>query len=89
MELTRYEKETVINWNQAEEQASLFTHDAALIRKMDNLCEKSTAVTCEKRGDGWAEYNLPKGYIRVNAPRQLSEETKAALAERMRNLRKN
>ena len=34
MKLTKYEKETIINYNQAESTATIYTHDAALKRRL-------------------------------------------------------
>ena len=35
MKLTRYEKETIINFNEAEATANIYTHNGGLIRKLD------------------------------------------------------
>lgn len=88
MALTLYEQETIINYNREEKTASIFTHDPALIRKCDSLCEKSEAITVLREGEGWKEYTCPKSWIKVKMPRELTEEQRAELAERMKSLRK-
>ena len=39
-ELSRYEQETIINYNQEEQLASCYTHDKTLIRKLNKLMLK-------------------------------------------------
>ena len=81
---SRLEQETIIVYNQEEATASCYTFDPKLIRKLDNLCSKSTIITVEKEGEGWREYNFPKKWVKVNFPRQVSEEMKQRLADRAR-----
>ena len=57
---TKYEQETIFNYNQEEKTASYYTCDAALIRKLDRLIEKGEAITVSREGDGWKEYLFPK-----------------------------
>ena len=65
--------------------ATCFTHDKALIRKLDNLIEKGEEITLVREGEGWREYNLPKKCVKVRFPRKLSDEQREKLAERMRS----
>ena len=81
---TRLEQETIINYNQEEDYASCYTFDRALIRKLDNLCQKSSTIVVKREGEGWKEYTFPKKWVKVHFPRQVSEETKLKLAERAR-----
>ena len=83
-----YEQETIINWNREEKTASIYTHDPSLIRKCDALCQKSEAITVVREGDGWKEYECPKSWVKVRMPRELTDEQRAELAERMKNMRK-
>ncbi len=86
--LTKYEQETIFNYNQEEKTASCFTHDPALIRKLDRLCEKDKAITVTREGDGWREYTFPKSWLKVRPPRKLSDEQRQELANRMKSIRK-
>lgn len=45
MELTKYEMETIYNYNQEEPLASCYTMDRALIRRLDALAEKHKEIT--------------------------------------------
>ena len=86
---TKYEQETIFNYNQEEKTASCYTHDPALIRKLDRICEKDEAITVSREGDGWKEYTFPKSWLKVRPPRQLSDEQRQNLANRMKSMRKD
>lgn len=81
---SRYEQETIINYNQAERTASVYTHDPVLIRKLDLILAKSQEITCEKRGQVWAEYIIPKRWIKVRSPRNISEEKREELSKALK-----
>lgn len=78
------EKETYINFNDAEPNALLCTYNAAWLRKMDDLSRDNPSVQVVKRIDDYGEYSLPKKWVKVNPPRQLSEERKQKLTEQLR-----
>ena len=86
MKLTRYEKETIINFNEAEATANIYTHNGGLIRKLDALADQSPEEA--KRGrsfpDGGREFTVPKRWVKVNASRILTEEQKADIAARFK-----
>lgn len=89
MKLTKYEQETIFNYNQEETSASCFTRDAALIRRLDRLVENGEAITVIRRGDGYAEYTFPKKWLKVRPPRKLSDEQRQNMANRMKSMRKD
>ena len=41
MKLTRYEQETIINFNAQDKMATLYTRDPAVMRKVDSLVMKN------------------------------------------------
>ena len=82
MGLTKYEMETIYNYNQEEPFASCYTMDKALIRRLDALAEKHKEITLLRTGEGMREYTFPKKWIRVKIPRQLSDEKRAELKDR-------
>lgn len=88
MGLTKYEQETVIIYNLEEKEAICTTYDAALIRKLDKLCEKSQAIIKRKEARGYGEYVFPRSWIKVHMPRVLSDEKRKEMAERMSSVRK-
>ena len=84
MAVTKIEQETIINYNQAETEASIYTHDPRMIRKMAQLAQKHKGIALIREGDGWVEYTFPKKWVKVNAPKQYSEEQRQLMAERAR-----
>ena len=86
--LSNYERETIINFNEGEDTASIYTHNRWLLRKLAKLAQERpkecrlgvAKFTHEGRA---AEYYIPKGWIRVYPPRQISDEQRAAIAERL------
>lgn len=87
MNLTKYEQETIINYNNEEKTASVFTYDKSLIRKLDKRLAEMPDMKLIRRGEDFAEYSLPKKWIKVAFPRQYSDEQRAEMAERMKAAR--
>ena len=87
MNLTKYEQETIINYNNEEKTASIFTYDKSLIRKLDKRLDEMSDMKLIRRGEDFAEYSLPKKWIKVAFPRQYSDEQRAEMAERMKAAR--
>lgn len=88
--MTRYEQETIINYNQKETTAQIYTCDISLIRKLDKLCKVFPTITVAKSDNYGKAYILPKKWIKVKPPRQLSDEKRSELAERAkRNFKRN
>jgi hypothetical protein len=85
MNLTRYEQETVINYNAGEEDASVYTRDRVVMRKLDALViEFPEVYRCIKQTDIDKTYLIPKSYVSYRKPRRLSEEQRAQASERMK-----
>ena len=84
IESTKYEMETIYNYNQEEPLASCYTMDKALIRRMDALAEKHKEITIVREGEGAREYTFPKRWIKVRAPKELSDEQRENMAKRAR-----
>lgn len=86
MNLPRLEQETIINFNEAEATANIYTHNGGLIRKLDALADQRPEEA--KRGrsfpDGGREFTVPKRWVKVNASRILTEEQKADIAARFK-----
>lgn len=80
MNLSSIEQETIINYNQGEAEATVFTYDKALIRKLERLREKNPAVELlREEKTGAKEYRFPKRWLKVVPPRELSAEEKERL----------
>lgn len=75
MNLSPYERETIINWNQGDANASVFTYDKSLMRKIEKIRSNNKAVTLLREGNGFREYSLPKTMLTIKEQRKYSEET--------------
>ena len=82
------EKETYINFNDAEPDALLCTYNAAWLRKMDDLSRDNPCVQRRKRTEGYGEYVFPKKWVKVSKPREVSEENRRKAKERFEAYRK-
>jgi hypothetical protein len=82
--LTRYEQETIINYNQEEKTCSCYTMDAALIRKLDKLCQVSKEITLATQTEDSKTYNFPKKWLKVRMPKQLTDEQREKMAQNAR-----
>ena len=83
MTLTGQERETIINFNEAEDTAYIFTYNARWIRHIESL-----GIKCKKENSfGGKFYELPKSMIKLpRGKKKLSEATKAKLSARMKKL---
>lgn len=86
MNIPKEERETIITYNEAEPVASVYTMNGALIRKLESLTESrpGEARRVKTYPDGAQEYEVPKKWIRVQPPRVLTDEQKAAMTARFR-----
>lgn len=78
-DLSRYEKETIINFNQEEANCSIYTCDDAWMRKMDELMKKDARIMLETKDKYSKTYLCPKKWVKVLAPRVLTEEKRQKL----------
>lgn len=82
--MTRYEQETIINFNEEEKTASVYTHNAPLRRRLEQLAQErpEDCRLFKSCHDGQAaEYYIPKSWIKIRPPRVASEAQKEALAK--------
>jgi len=87
--LSLLEQETIINFNREEAEATIYTHDPSLKRKLDKLCSTIPDIYIKRsdNGAGGVTYALPKNLISVRTPRakkNLSEEQREVLRERFK-----
>lgn len=81
MKLSNYEKETIVNFNEAEKTASVYTHNAALQEQLSALCGshpeqvRRTADNCH----GGLTFELPKKWLKITPPRELSPAQREVL----------
>lgn len=87
MNITRLEQETIVNFNAAEDTASVYTADPVYMRKLDKLCERepvSYKLVKQDKDGKW--YEMPKRLVRFATTRIMTEEQKEAASERMRKM---
>ena len=84
MDITLYERETIFLYNEAEQNASIDTCSPVLIRRLDQFVAKSTAITVVREDEYGKCYHLPKSWIKVQMPRQISDELRQKLSEKMK-----
>lgn len=83
MKLTKYEKETIINYNEGELEASIYTFNADLKRRLaefsqkyPNLCKLKKSTT-----EGGVTYLMDKSRLSIRLVPPYSEERLAAARE--------
>lgn len=83
MNMARYEQETIINFNEEEKTAGIYTHNKMLRQKLAALArdrpEDCRLVKASRSGRA-VDYTIPKSWIKIVPPRTASEAQKAALA---------
>ena len=89
MKLTRYEQETIINFNAGEQTATFYTRDPVIMRKIDALVtEYPNIFKCIGETDIDKTYSMPKSVVTYRKPRKLSLERKKSISEQMNYINK-
>jgi len=89
--LTKYEMETIVNFNDEETMCSVYTHNKSLQKKLDKFCisHPDTYVLVEEQKNwGSKTYEFPKRLISFRTPKEkkvLSDEEKRIISERLKN----
>ena len=85
MKLTRYEQETIINFNAEDKMATLYTRDPAVMRKVDALViDYPDTFKCIGETDIDKTYEMPKSVVTYRKPRRISEERREQIREQMK-----
>ncbi len=84
MKLSRYEQETVVNYNAGEQTATVYTRDKTVMRKLDTLVvEFPDIYKLTGQDDISKTYSLPKSYVNYRKPRRISKEQREQAREMM------
>ena len=87
MSLTKYEQETIINFNEGDKTAGVYTHNRALRHKLEKLA-RERPEDCRLKNvsrDGEAvDYIIPKSWVKITPTRILTDERREAMAETAR-----
>jgi hypothetical protein len=87
LKLTRYEQETIINFNAGDQTATLYTRDPAIMRKIDALViEFPDIYKCIGETDIDKTYEMPKSAVSYRKPRKISNDTRKKMRQRMRKI---
>ncbi len=90
MKLSRYEQETIVNYNAGEQTATVYTRDKAVMRKLDTLvADFPDTYSLTEQDEVSKTYSFPKSYISYRKPRKLSIEQRKQAQERMNKINMN
>ena len=81
--LSKYEKETIINWNEAENLASVYTFNASLKRRLADFSRKYPLLCRLERStpEGSVTYVLDKSRLSIRLQPPMSEERRQKASE--------
>ena len=84
MKLSRYEQESILNYNAGEQTATLYTRDKAVMRKLDTLVADFPDIYKLTGQDKVSKtYSFPKSYISYRKPRAVSTEQRERARQMM------
>ncbi len=75
MKLSRYEQETIVNYNAGEQTATVYTRDKTVMRKLDTLVgDFPDTYKLIEQNEVSKTYSFPKSYVSYRKPRTVSTE---------------
>ena len=84
MKLSRYEQESILNYNAGEQTATLYTRDKAVMRKLDTLVADFPDIYKLTEQDEVSKtYSFPKSYVSYRKPRTVSTEQRERARQMM------
>ena len=84
--LKNFEKETIINYNDDERIANVYTCNTSMMRKMDEKCEKyPDYFKLIKQDECSKTYECDKKYVSIRSPRIYTEEQRKQMATDFKN----
>lgn len=90
--LTSYEQETIINFNEEEKTAVVYTYNKAIIKMLDKYCldypEMFKLIKTEAYGKHISKsFVIPKKYVKIRKPKILSEKQKVSAIDKAKQMR--
>lgn len=79
MKLTRYERETIINYNEEDQTASVYTHSKPLRRKLERLVQErpdECRIEGISHGGQAVSCIIPKAWVKITPKRILTDAEK-------------
>ena len=84
MKLSRYEQESILNYNAGEQTATLYTRDKAVMLKLDTLVADFPDIYKLTGQDEVSKtYSFPKSYVSYRKPRAVSTEQRERARQMM------
>ncbi len=84
MKLSRYEQESILNYNAGEQTATLYTRDKAVMRRLDTLvADFPDTYKLAGQDEVSKTYSFPKSYVNYRKPRAISSEQKERARQMM------
>ena len=84
MKLSRYEQETIVNYNAGEQIATVYTRDKAVMRKLDTLVANfPDTYKLIKQDEVSKTYSFSKSYVSYRKPRTVSTEQRKRARQMM------
>ena len=88
--LTKYEMETMVNYNAAEQTATVYTRDKSVMRRLNRLvADYPDTYKLINQTDIDKTYSMPKTYVNYRKPRVLSDKQREQARQRMSKLNSN
>ena len=84
MKLSRYEQESILNYNAGEQTATLYTRDKAVMRKLDTLvADFPDTYKLTGQDEISKSYSFPKSHVSYRKPRTVSTEQRERAKQMM------
>ena len=84
MKLSRYEQESILNYNAGSQTATLYTRDKTVMRKLDTLVAEFPDIYRVTGQDEISKtYSFPKTFISFRKPRVVSAEQRERARQMM------
>lgn len=81
--LTKYETETIVNYNVGEQATIVYTRDKSVLCRLDRLVEDyPDSYKLLKKTDIDKAYSMPKFYVTYRKPRIVSNEQREQTRQR-------
>lgn len=89
MKLSRYEQETIVNYNAGEQTATVYTRDKAVMRKLDTLvADFPDTYSLIGQDEVSKAYSFPKSHVSYRKPRAVSTEQRERARKQMKKINK-
>jgi hypothetical protein len=90
LRMPKIEKETIVNYNAAESEASVYTRDPAVMKKLDRLVRKNPeSYRIERESEYDRVYSMPKNLITFSAPRTVGDAKREQARQSMKQINEN